>query len=181
MKILFVLSVLSLAACSPAAFEDRIPEDGYAALSNDQLWNIQSSTSSPNALLAVEAELGARGQTRSGGSFLGQRTVGTVGRTSYARAPSTTSDRDCSEFRSAGDAQKYFIEQGGPISDPSNLDGDGDGNACEWGRELRRSYAAASPPRQTVRPQSTGSRCYRGPRGGTYTITSGGNRNYDGC
>jgi len=90
---------------------------------------------------------------------------------------SATNDRDCGSFPNSGAAQRFFIDAGGPQNDPHDLDRDGDGYACEWGADLRRQ-AAAVERRRSVR---TASRCYRGSRGGTYTITASGNRNYSGC
>jgi len=51
-------------------------------------------------------------------------------------SPSTTrsyesGDRDCTDFSSQSEAQRFFITNGGPSSDPHNLDRDGDGIACE--------------------------------------------------
>ena len=40
-------------------------------------------------------------------------------------------DRDCADFANQAQAQAYFINQGGPSSDPDRLDGDGDGIACD--------------------------------------------------
>ncbi len=40
-------------------------------------------------------------------------------------------DRDCSDFDNQAAAQGYFIDRGGPGSDPDRLDGDGDGVACD--------------------------------------------------
>lgn len=41
-------------------------------------------------------------------------------------------DRDCADFASQAEAQAYFVDQGGPTSDPDRLDGgNGDGVACE--------------------------------------------------
>ena len=40
-------------------------------------------------------------------------------------------DRDCGDFESQGEAQRYFEALGGPAEDPDELDGDGDGMACE--------------------------------------------------
>ncbi len=40
-------------------------------------------------------------------------------------------DKDCGDFPTQKAAQDFFIEQGGPQSDPHNLDADGDGIACE--------------------------------------------------
>jgi micrococcal nuclease len=40
-------------------------------------------------------------------------------------------DRDCSDFGTHEEAQRFFIAAGGPASDPHRLDGDHDGVACE--------------------------------------------------
>lgn len=40
-------------------------------------------------------------------------------------------DKECSDFFDQDDAQKYYIAQGGPTSDPDQLDLDNDGLACE--------------------------------------------------
>jgi hypothetical protein len=40
-------------------------------------------------------------------------------------------DRDCSDFPTQHHAQKYFKKHGGPKRDPSRLDADHDGVACE--------------------------------------------------
>lgn len=40
-------------------------------------------------------------------------------------------DRDCSDFPTQKAAQKYFKKHGGPRHDPSRLDADDDGIACE--------------------------------------------------
>jgi endonuclease YncB( thermonuclease family) len=40
-------------------------------------------------------------------------------------------DRDCSDFRSQRQAQRFFRAAGGPSQDPHRLDGDDDGRACE--------------------------------------------------
>lgn len=90
-----------------------------------------------------------------------------------------SSDRDCNEFSSNLEAQRLFLQAGGPQRDPNDLDRDGDGFACEWGTELRQREAARQAAAQ--RQIAAASRCYTGPRGGTYTITASGNKNYDGC
>ena len=52
--------------------------------------------------------------------------LGAVGTTAaYAK------DVDCSDFSTQAAAQHYFINHGGPNSDPDGLDSDGDGIACE--------------------------------------------------
>ena len=40
-------------------------------------------------------------------------------------------DKDCSDFATQSEAQKFYEEQGGPNSDPHRLDRDRDGIACE--------------------------------------------------
>jgi hypothetical protein len=40
-------------------------------------------------------------------------------------------DKDCSDFPTQKKAQKYFKKHGGPKRDPSGLDADHDGIACE--------------------------------------------------
>jgi hypothetical protein len=44
---------------------------------------------------------------------------------------STGGDRDCSDFGSHAEAQRFFIESGGPYADPHRLDRDHDGIAWE--------------------------------------------------
>lgn len=43
----------------------------------------------------------------------------------------TIDDKDCSDFSSQQDAQRFFESEGGPRNDYHRLDGDGDGVACE--------------------------------------------------
>ena len=40
-------------------------------------------------------------------------------------------DKDCSDFATQRAAQIFFLERGGPRSDPDRLDADHDGIACE--------------------------------------------------
>jgi hypothetical protein len=70
-----------------------------------------------------------------------------------------------------------------------------DGQGCHTNRKTgdyhcHRAQAPAAPAdssalvgdRQPSRPQpSSGPTCYTGPRGGTYTITPSGRKNYAGC
>ena len=50
----------------------------------------------------------------------------------FAAAPATAFvDKDCSDFSSWAQAQKYFKKHGGPRHDPSRLDADHDGIPCE--------------------------------------------------
>lgn len=39
-------------------------------------------------------------------------------------------DKDCSDFSTSWEAQRFYTENG--PSDPHGLDGDNDGNACDW-------------------------------------------------
>ena len=48
-----------------------------------------------------------------------------------AAAPAQAYDRDCGDFASQRAAQLFFLDNGGPRSDPHALDADGDGVACE--------------------------------------------------
>jgi hypothetical protein len=41
-------------------------------------------------------------------------------------------DKDCSDFPTQAKAQKYCKKHGGPKRDPSGLDADHDGIACEY-------------------------------------------------
>lgn len=41
------------------------------------------------------------------------------------------SDRDCSDFSTQSEAQRFFLAEGGPRSDPHRLDRDDDGEVCE--------------------------------------------------
>ncbi|WP_370732349.1 excalibur calcium-binding domain-containing protein [Ruegeria denitrificans] len=85
---------------------------------------------------------------------------------------------DCSDFPNGAAAQKFFLASGGPITDPRNLDGDGDGLACEWRAQILKMSTYRRPAPAVRRSYSN---CYTGPRGGTYTITATGNKNYGGC
>lgn len=49
-----------------------------------------------------------------------------------AASPATAFvDKDCSDFSSWQQAQRYYKNHGGPRHDPSRLDADHDGIACE--------------------------------------------------
>lgn len=179
-----LLFISMLSACSSTE-----PQDISATLANQStgtLWIEHQRTTSPLRLAFIEAELASRGETRSGRAYIGQRTASAFGNSLYARSTSssvTGADlRNCSDFSNAASAQKYFLAAGGPLRDPNNLDRDGDGLACEWGTQVRQiSRAARTPIRTTVSRPTLSRRCYTGPRGGTYTITASGARDYDGC
>jgi len=48
-----------------------------------------------------------------------------------AAAPASAGDKDCADFSTWKQAQKFFKKHGGPRYDPHRLDGDNDGIACE--------------------------------------------------
>lgn len=57
-----------------------------------------------------------------------------------ARAAQSGYDYDCTDFDSQEDAQAFYVDLGGPLYDPFNLDDDDDGIACEdWARDYQRT------------------------------------------
>jgi len=51
--------------------------------------------------------------------------------TGTSAAAHAVADRDCGDFSTQAAAQQFFLDAGGPQSDPHSLDADGDGVACE--------------------------------------------------
>ena len=152
----------------------------YEAQDTGALWYTQSVTQSHSELTIVETILASRGEyKRDRYTYLGSRSAAKVGDALFSRSESTTLDVNCSNFENAAQAQLFFVRNGGPNRDPAGLDRDGDGFACEWGTRLRQNRKSAI--RTQVRRYSTTSTCYTGPRGGRYTITSSGRKNYGGC
>ena len=49
------------------------------------------------------------------------------------------------------------------------------------GAHKLQKTSARPRSRQRLTDNATGPTCYTGPRGGTYTLTSSGNKNYSGC
>jgi hypothetical protein len=187
LRFLCVCALVLVSACgAPPPSSPSSPgaaRNPYASTSTTQLWAMQGMSTSASELRLVEAELGARGESSFGTWYIGQRTASEVGTTRYSRASGAGGGKDCGDFNSAADAQRYFLLNGGPSNDPHNLDGDGDGYACEWGAYVRSSYAKYKPQAAVYKPGRTyrSSGCYVGPRGGTYTITASGKKNYGGC
>ncbi len=181
-----VAVILSVAACAPTG-----GGSSYAGQSSYTLWRELETTGDTKQIMLIEAELAARGETQSysGNTYIGQRTSGSVGRSVYARTNEVSGDKNCSDFSTPAAAQRFFLAAGGPTRDPHGLDRDGDGNACDWGKTLRNSVAShkryvaqqAAIERRARARAVASSRCYVGPRGGTYTITASGNKNYGGC
>ena len=72
-----------------------------------------------------------------------------AGAPAWAQSPTPTGRRDCSDFSTQADAQRFFEDNGGPASDPFNLDVDNDGRACEG---LPGGTAASPTPGATTSP-----------------------------
>jgi Spy/CpxP family protein refolding chaperone len=49
----------------------------------------------------------------------------------FAAAPASAADKDCADFKTWQQAQKFYKKHGGPKYDPHRLDADHDGIACE--------------------------------------------------
>ncbi len=45
--------------------------------------------------------------------------------------PTSAADKDCADFRTWKQAQRFYKKHGGPKKDPHRLDADRDGIACE--------------------------------------------------
>ncbi|MBY5374179.1 hypothetical protein HFN07_12115 [Rhizobium leguminosarum] len=184
MRAVLLLLLLGLGGCVSKPISTPALAPDYRQVSSNELWSKLTYSNSARELMIVEAELAARGETSSGVEYLGRRTSPAVGVASYSRNGGTTPDRDCSDYSSSADAQRFFLSAGGPASDPHGLDRDGDGYACEFGTAVLAS-AARNRSRTDVSARLsapiTSSQCFTGRRGGTYTITASGNKNYDGC
>lgn len=63
-------------------------------------------------------------------------------------APANAADKDCGDFESQKRAQVFFLNNGGPQSDPHRLDSDGDGIACE--SNPCPCYYGQTPPGDTT-------------------------------
>lgn len=49
----------------------------------------------------------------------------------FAAPAQAVADRDCGDFDNQAQAQRFYVDQGGPQQDPHRLDADGDGKACD--------------------------------------------------
>lgn len=50
---------------------------------------------------------------------------------SFGAVPVSAADKDCSDFDTWREAQRFYKRHGGPQRDPHRLDADHDGIACE--------------------------------------------------
>lgn len=76
--------------------------------------------------------------------------------TAFAAPAGAVADRDCGDFATEAAAQSFFLDSGGPQSDPHRLDDDGDGRACE----SNPCPCGASNPQNAV-PIAAAVRVYR--------------------
>ncbi|VAV92696.1 hypothetical protein MNBD_ALPHA07-2083 [hydrothermal vent metagenome] len=178
----FLTAFIFLTACTPPSPSQQTLVNQAQKMNTASLWVQQQYTESPVMLAIVEAELAVRGETRTSTSYIGKRSRSGYRKSQYPRGGGGQDTQNCSDFTNVAQAQRFFLAAGGPVYDPNNLDRDGDGLACEWGTYINkiarsnvRAAKARTPRRYTNRV------CYTGPRGGTYTITSSGRKNYGGC
>jgi endonuclease YncB( thermonuclease family) len=75
--------------------------------------------------------------------------------TVLAGTPAHAYDKDCGDFASQKAAQIFFLNNGGPLSDPHGLDSEGDGIACE--SNPAPSYYGTAPlgSGSTTKPKPT--------------------------
>ena len=164
------------AQSDPALVADALAEVGR--MSTPQVCTVLSDYTGRMREIAV-VELTVRGSTLcdTRAAMQGLRyQPGLYARRDVALDHADEPDWDCADFPSAAHAQQFFLSTGGPVADQHGLDRDGDGAACEWGAGTHATPQPRTPP-----PLTSARRCYTGPRGGTYTLTSSGNRNYSGC
>lgn len=149
--------ILAAAACAPAPREEtptRIFQLEPGRLARIEAFSSQLRAANVGSLcetyagpatgertrLMVEAELAARRVYRCGGTPIGARTVAEAATIFYPRGSAGQPPgppRDCAEFPSGAEAQRFFLATGGPAVDPYGLDPDGDGLACNWASDLR--------------------------------------------
>ena len=68
-----------------------------------------------------------------------RQTTNSIGEHVYNRLKIKSKKTDpCLRFKSADDAQRFFLSKNGPLKDFWNLDQDGDGFACNWNPEQYR-------------------------------------------
>lgn len=65
------------------------------------------------------------------GTLVGVTSVVAAQAAPMTGATAYRADRDCGDFATQAAAQRFFLDHGGPQSDPHRLDADGDGIACE--------------------------------------------------
>lgn len=89
-------------------------------------WKVGTNTTPGNWQIVVTASL--NGQTVQTSTTF---TVQSTQEQPPAQEPYTGGDKDCSDFATQEEAQRFYESQGGPAKDPHDLDRDRDGIACE--------------------------------------------------
>ena len=177
-----IAALFLVSACAATTPSQVALVNQARSMTTYSLWSQQQYTQSALMLAVAEAELAARGETKTATSYLGNRSRAGYGKRRYERTGGGSNTKNCSDFTNAAHAQRFFLASGGPTSDLHDLDRDGDGMACEWGTYVNK---VARSNTRVVRPyiprRYTGGTCHTGPRGGKYTITASGRKNYGGC
>lgn len=145
MRVLLILPFLaSCAAYTVTPPEARQEARRLQELETAALWTIQDQTANRVELAQVEAELGTRDQVASGSRYLGKRTLSKARPGRWKRPSQDDASLDgvnCDDFLTDAAAQVELMGSGGPRNDRHKLDDDGDGLACGWADDLRRSVA----------------------------------------
>ena len=72
----------------------------------------------------------------------------------------TFTDRNCNDFTTWQEAQNFYLAQGGPTTDPHNLDGNNDGTACQsLPGAPDNNPSEPTPPPPTPTPTPTDRNC----------------------
>ena len=188
--VILIAAILGGCTAGPTTQQNAKASAVFSQASTASLCYTNSLGTTPAlSKLMIEAELASRGAKHCANESYGRTSASMLGAQRYSRSSANTVsanlDKDCGDFPSGASAQRYFLASGGPHNDPHDLDRDGDGLACEWGVEAQRlasyTYKAPRTTYRAPRRARASQRCYTGPRGGTYTITASGNKNYDGC
>lgn len=95
------------------------------------LWGACSSFGAPLAIKTPSAPAATATEVKPTPDSSGHTLVGPAPPTPTLLYDPGGPDRDCSDFPTQADAQRFFLAAGGPQRDPHGLDKDRDGIACE--------------------------------------------------
>lgn len=120
-------------------FNEMLVREGYAVLYTypPDVKYVDRIRAAQDAAVAEQAGLWAAcggADTPLGSTpVANQRNLGepTVTEATTTGGVESRADRDCGDFATHAEAQTFFESQGGPASDPHQLDQNGDGVACE--------------------------------------------------
>ncbi len=100
-----------------------------------------------------EVELVSRRVLACPGQRIGVDTAARLGQPQFVRSPRPPAgvlrparSYRCRDFATAMAAQRMFLLSGGPVHDLYRLDPDGDGLACDYGRQIAGTALMALPP-----------------------------------